>query len=55
MELVAVRSALNTSKERGIKNLRLPPEGKLLSPLWNSKPPYQLWSQVVEKCTIAES
>jgi hypothetical protein len=55
MELVAVRSALNTSKERGIKDLILPPEGKILPALWNSKPPYQLWSQGIEKSPITES
>jgi hypothetical protein len=55
MELVAVRSALKTSKERGIKDLLLPPEGKMLSALWNSKPPYQLWSQGIDKSPIAES
>jgi hypothetical protein len=33
MELIAVRSALNTLKKRGIKDLILPPEGKILSVL----------------------
>jgi hypothetical protein len=33
MELVAVRSVFNTSKERGIKDLLLSLEGKILSAL----------------------